>query len=457
MTRQSKENLSRLYSSRDTIQHFLLKRSKKGESSREAKDLAPSVSPGSSQSSFHELAGNEFIQQAMDFLENAPFFGAMVIKPDTVNPTSMAVDADDAQALIFEIKKVADRLLDQSNGCWGLLETDVIGCFLSGADDVRCLELAGHIQKDIVRRTNRTVSIGAAVFPTIDYGRRDIMDNARKALSHAAFLGPDQTVLFDSVSLNISGDAYYQDEDVDGAVREFQAALKLDPENANVHNSLGVCYGVQGSLEKALDAFKTVIDLDDDHFMAHYNAGYVYSLQNNTQKAMEHFLKADAIGEDVFEVTFQIGKLYLDMCDPSKGKPFLKKALTIRPDSAITHFHLGECCQALDKREQAVVHYETAVKKNPNDAAALSVLGALYDEKGENPEISTMFCEKSVEMSPENGLFQYRLGCVYANNDQLDNALNVFENAIKLGYDAEKEMERVKERLNPARHEGLSN
>jgi hypothetical protein len=68
-----------------------------------------------------------------------------------------------------------------------------------------------------------------------------------------------------------------------------------------------------------------------------------------------------------------------------------------------------------------------------------------------------MFCEKSVEISPENGLFQYRLGCVYANNDRLDNALNVFENAVQLGYDAATEMERVKERLAHGRRERLSN
>ena len=291
----------------------------------------------------------------------------------------------------------------------------------------------------------------------IDYARQDIMDNARKALAHAAFLGPNSSVLFDSVSLNISGDAYYQEGDVPNAVKEFQTALKLDPENVNVHNSLGVCYGVRKSLQEALNSFESAIKLDGGHAMAHYNAGYVYRLLNQNDNAMEHFLKADAAGEEVFEVTFQIGKLYLDMGDPAKGESFLQSAMIICPDSGITYYHLGECCEALGKKDEAMAHYETAVKRNPNDAAALSALGALYDEKGENPEISTMFCEKSVEMSPENGLFQFRLGCVYANNDQPDKALDVFENAIKLGHDAAAEIDRVKERLSYERRERLSN
>jgi tetratricopeptide (TPR) repeat protein len=220
---------------------------------------------------------------------------------------------------------------------------------------------------------------------------------------------------------------------------------------------LGVCYGVRGSLPEALDSFKTAIALDDGHIMAHYNAGYVYRLLDQNDNAMEHFLKAHAAGEEVFEVTFQIGKLYLDMGDPAKGESYLKSAVTLSPDSGTAYFHLGESCQALGKKDEAMVHYETAVKRNPSDAAALSVLGALYDEKGENPEISTMFCEKSVQMSPENGLFQYRLGCVYANNDQPEKALDVFENAIQLGYDAAAEIERVKERLGHGGRECLSN
>jgi tetratricopeptide (TPR) repeat protein len=457
MKRRFKDSISRLFSGRDTIQHFLLNRWEKGKIVQETQAAVPLASPDSARRFPRGEARDVFIQRAMDRLADISSFGAMAIKLDAIRPPALIEHADEPAASIFEITPILDSVCGQQNGFWGQLEAETIGCFFAGVDDTRCMGLAQQIQEKILQQKNQTVSIGVGVFPMIDYARQDIVNNARKALAHAAFLGPNSAVLFDAVSLNISGDAYYQKGDVANAVKEFQTALMLDAENVNVHNSLGVCYGVRGSLHEALHSFESAISLDAGNVMAHYNAGYVYTLLEQNDKAMEHFLKADAGGEEVFEVIFQIGKLYLEMGDPAKGEPFLRKAVTISPDSGIASFHMGECCEALGKKDQAKGHYETAVKKNPNDAAALSALGALYDEKGENPEISTMFCEKSVEISPENGLFQYRLGCVYANHDQPAKALDVFETAIKHGYDATAEMERVRERLGYVGREGLSN
>jgi tetratricopeptide (TPR) repeat protein len=457
MKRHFKDSISRLFSGRYTIQHFLLNRTEKEKTAQKTQAAAPAASPDNTRRLPQDEAGDAFIQRAMDRLAEVPSFCAMAIKLDAVRPPALIEHTDGPAASIFEITPVLDSVCGQKNGFWGQLETETVGCFFAGVDETRCMGVAQQIQEKIMQQKNQTVSIGVGAFPLIDYARQDIVNNARKALAHAAFLGSNSAVLFDAVSLNISGDAYYQEGDVANAVKEFQTALMLDAENVNVHNSLGVCYGVRGSLQEALHSFESAISLDAGNAMAHYNAGYVHTLLGQNDKALEHLLKADAGGEEVFEVIFQIGKLYLEMGDPSKGESFLRKAVTISPDSGIAYFHLGECFEALGKKDQAKVHYETAVKKNPNDAAALSALGALYDEKGENPEISTMFCEKSVEISPENGLFQYRLGCVYANHDQTAKALDVFETAIKHGYDATAEMERVRERLGYGGREGLSN
>ena len=33
----------------------------------------------------------------------------------------------------------------------------------------------------------------------------------------------------------------------------------MDPSNVNVHNSLGVCFGLMGNYEPAIEAFKTAV------------------------------------------------------------------------------------------------------------------------------------------------------------------------------------------------------
>jgi len=80
---------------------------------------------------------------------------------------------------------------------------------------------------------------------------------------------------------------------------------------------------------------------------------------------------------------------------------------------------------------------------NPNDADSLSALGYLFDLQGENPEITTILCQQSVDISPENGLFRHRLGSLYLKRNQLEEALEQFQKAHKLGHNAKEIIKKV--------------
>jgi len=299
-----------------------------------------------------------------------------------------------------------------------------------------------------------SVTIGIAGYPTIDFPKNRILDNARKALDHAAFFGPGSVVCFDAVSLNISGDQYYQEDDIEGAVEEFQKALELDPVDVNVHNSLGVCYGVRGDYRKAAAAFETATRLDPSEPMSRHNQGLVYLMaEGDREKALDYFLKADAIGDEIFEVAFQIGKLYLELEKPEKGKGYLEKAAAIRPSSGIARRYLGDCYEVLGMTETAVSAYKSAVKQNPNDAEALSALGFLLDRIGENSEIVATFYNHSVEIAPENGLFRYRLGTLHLKEGDLEQALAAFRKARELGHDSTRAIERILDRMDAGTNE----
>jgi len=85
---------------------------------------------------------------------------------------------------------------------------------------------AKKIRKELAGRCRETVSIGLASHPTLAYTKRQVIENAYKALDHAAFFGPGSCVAFDAVSLNISGDNRYHEGDIPGAIEEFKLALQ---------------------------------------------------------------------------------------------------------------------------------------------------------------------------------------------------------------------------------------
>jgi tetratricopeptide (TPR) repeat protein len=433
-------HLNPVLRSRGAADQFLFSRT---EAIRPEAKIAPeSFSGGDRLSSvFPDAAsGKEFVDRSLNLLSSFFTFSAMVIKIDRFADD---IPCGTMEEILLSTARSIDSCCKPHEGMWGRLDHDRFGCFLPDINVSACSRIAEKIRRTLSESIQETVSIGIAGYPTINYGRSQILENAQKALDHAAFLGPDSLVSFDSVSLNISGDNYYGGGDVLTAIEEFKRALMLDPSNVNVHNSLGVCYGMMGDLEKAYEEFETAAWLDSDEFMAVYNMGIVSMLKEDRQRALERFIEAHRLGKDVFEINFQTGKLYLEMNQPENARPFLEKAVMLKSDNGAAFRKLGDCAAALEDTVRAIWAYKSAVKLNPNDAPALSAMGFLFDRQGENPEISTTFCLQSVRVCPDNGLFRHRLGELYLKQNRHEEALQEFEAALRLGHDSKCRIEEI--------------
>ena len=400
--------------------------------------------------------GPRLRQEAVERLNDCDRFGVIVLRPDEVPAADGAAPDADTLAPIAERLEAACR---RSGAFWGIEDSGMLAAYWPNREAAECVELARSLQEEIRTQTGRTVTAGVAAHPTLDYPRQQALENACKAVDHAVFFGPGSRVAFDAVSLNISGDKFYERGDIASAIREYESALALDGGNVNVHNSLGVCYGVLGDHEKALEQFSAALRLEPDEYMAVYNIGLIHALLGRRDAALGFFLKANALRDDVFEILAQTGKLYLEMGQPQAARPFLEHAARLRSKSGNAYRLLGDCYAAVGLPEKAISAYQKAVKANPADSTALSALGCLFGEKGENPEIAMVFCKESVRLAPDNALFRRRLAALYFKLDRLEQALEEFEQVGRLGQEAAEEIRRVRERIesrNGGRADGLT-
>lgn len=389
-----------------------------------------------------------FIDAAAKQMAAAKIFAAVAIRCDRGE-----TPPDDDSAKIWSADdwvKVAEAVADfypQANALWGLIRYDTFGVCCADEEAQTLLQQGRRFQKQIHERLQKTVTIGIADYPCAAYKPSEILENTLKALDHAAFFGPNAAVIFDAVSLNISGDHHYDRGEFELAIAEFEKALLLDTDNVNVYNSLGVCFGILGEHQKAKSAFEKAVALDKTEYMAVYNLGQVNLLEGERHQALDNFLNANGIQDDVFEIAFQTGKIFLENDEPEKGKPYLKKATRLNPDNSQVYRYLGECYTALGNGSAAVDAYQKAVRGNPNDATSLSALGCLLDDRGENPEIAIVFCQQSVSLAPENALFRHRLGSLYLKHNRLEEALKEFRKAELLGHNSSKDIETIQERM----------
>jgi Flp pilus assembly protein TadD len=393
------------------------------------------------------LSAKSLMVRAMSSLEDVSEFAAAAVQIDACRLADGAVDSEKEPDIRTTVARTLERACRSVSGLWGLLDSTTLGCFLPGCNPSSTVAWAEEIKKTVAADAGPSVTIGLAFFPTLDYPKDKILDNARKALEHAKFFGPDSLVSFDAISLNISGDRLYDEGEYQKAIDEYKTALKLDPANANLHNSLGVCYGVTGEFVSALTQFKEAMTLDAEEALAHYNASLVHLLLDERDKARAHLLEVDNRPHNLFEVRLQLGKLYLEDGQPEKGRIYLEKAAAMQPQSSAVHALIGECYAALDRRDEAVAAYKKSLRLNANDAASLSGLGWLYHVMGKNTDIATLFCRHSTAIAPRNGLFHHRLGCLFLKEDRLSEARDEFQKAVALGCDSAAQLAEVQSRL----------
>jgi len=368
---------------------------------------------------------------AEDRARNWTRFYVLAIKQDR-----MLRSSSDTTISLFDLDTAVQEATAGMEAIGGLLAPDLAMFWISGQKTTDPLSIARQIAATAKNQMkDLSLSFGIAQYPLLDFRRGQIPENACKALDHAAFFGPGSMVTFDAVSLNISGDWYYQEGRLDEAVADYLKALELDPLNVNVCNSLGVCYANQGNHAAALAQFEKAMQADPGEVMAVYNIGLIHYIQGDKEKAEHFWLAALEIEKEIFEIHFQLGRLYAENEDWNKVLPHLVKATELKPSSAPAQCLLGKCHLALDDHAGAIRAFKQAVKRNPNDAEALSDLGWLYNLKGENLEIALTFCRQSVALAPENGLYRRRLASLYLKNKQIEKALEQFRLATNYGYD----------------------
>lgn len=355
--------------------------------------------------------------------------------------------ADDAHPTVTAAIPV-DALCGDAGGAWGLRPDGTLCGVVPGMAAAAVARRLASLPADVAARHPGTVVLGGtADHPLLDYGPGDLVANTMKALAHASFFDGGAIVPLDAVTLNISGDRLFDAGDITAAMAEYQNALQLDAGDANVLNSLGACYGHLGAYEKALGYFERAAAAAPEDHMAVYNIGLTRLLMGDRQRALGQFTEAAGMAPAVFETVFQLGRLLLEEHRPEAALGHLETAAGLHPGSATVHKLLGQCHEALDQVEAAIAAYKKAVTLHPNDPETLSALGCLFDRKGENPEITIIFCQQSVDLAPDNGVYRRRLGKRYLNQGRLEEALEAFKAAERCGTDAQALIETVLERM----------
>ena len=100
---------------------------------------------------------------------------------------------------------------------------------------------------------------------------------------------------------NHRGRELFENEDVEGAIREFKAAVELDPGNASYHCNLAVALDESEQDGEALAEYENTLRLDPNDLTALLSLGYMYNENEEIDKAKEVWNRVLEIAPDSAE------------------------------------------------------------------------------------------------------------------------------------------------------------
>ena len=232
------------------------------------------------------------------------------------------------------------------------------------------------------------------------------------------------------VYLNL-GKALHDKKDLEGAIRAYQAALRIDPNYAMAHSNLGLALNDKKDLEGAIRECRAAITIDPGSAMAHSNLGLALRDQKDLEGAIRECRAALQIDPNFAGAHNNLGLALHDKKDLEGAIREYQAAITIDPGSAMAHSNLGSALRAKKDLEGAIRECQVAITIDPNYAPAHNNLGnALLDQKDLEGAIREY--QAAITIDPNDALPHVGLGSALAAKKDLEGAIREYQAAITI-------------------------
>lgn len=211
------------------------------------------------------------------------------------------------------------------------------------------------------------------------------------------------------------GIAYYQQGKDTLAIKSWDKALRIIPDDAELHNFKGMALYRTGDITAALKEFQTALGLNPAYYQAYNNAGYMYFLLNNYDRADKAFDSAL--------------KYKPDFKDALNNKALLKKV--IAGDLAKKVFELSENASTIDDYEQQIRQYLKVLDMDSTYAKAHNNLGVAYYYTG-NLDSALIHLRAAVHFKKDYPEAINNLGYLYKVAEKYELAIKLFLKALTL-------------------------
>lgn len=185
------------------------------------------------------------------------------------------------------------------------------------------------------------------------------------------------------------------------AIKNFEEALKREPNNPVFYNEIGKLYilrsdayrtllssqdekvrteaeaNVRAELDKAAAQLNQAIQAKGDYAPAHYNLGIMYERQGRLKDAITKLEQVLSVNNKDIGIGFQLGILYYRNGEKEKAVDIFEQIVRLEPAYANARWYLSALYEEQGRLDEAIEQVEIVLQSNPGNQTVLDRLAAL--------------------------------------------------------------------------------
>ncbi len=146
---------------------------------------------------------------------------------------------------------------------------------------------------------------------------------------------------------------FFQENDVNNAIKHWENAAKINPESAKIFSILGNAYKILNDFDSSTTNIEKAASLEPDNFRYLYNLGLVLFEQKRYNESISILEKALLIEPDNYELLNDLGVVNFKLNNLEKAEKFIKEAISFDEKYYVAKINLVTVLLSSKKLDEA--------------------------------------------------------------------------------------------------------
>ena len=223
-----------------------------------------------------------------------------------------------------------------------------------------------------------------------------------------------------------------RNQHTDRAIHSFQLATRHEPRMFDAFLNLGNALLQANRASEALQAFQSALTLKPETDLVYANQAEAYRQQGDHANALASLSQAIQLAPAKHGYLVKTGNLLRDIGHHEQAIQCYEQAIHIEPNQAEAYAQMAVSMEALGHHDAALGCCKIALEIDPSQPTALYHRG-LLEIKSNDQEAALVSLSTSLELQPQSAHAWFSKGMVLLQQKQYASALTAFDNAIELG------------------------